>query len=121
MAGFTALASCDCSKSSFNSTLISLTANSFASKIYLNTKYTDASVNITFNLQLPDTVSSVCGLANGFSKCGLGQRIITFKDKMTGQLIIQWPFCGFEWDSVSSVLTFNPAQAAATCVLTARL
>ena len=119
MAGFTALASCDCSKTSFNSTLISLSANPFASKTYLNTKYTDASINITFNLQLPDTVSSVCGLADGLTKCGL--RVITFKDKMTGKIITQWPFNGFQWDSLSSVMTFNPAQATATCVLTATL
>ena len=43
---------------------------------------------------MPDTVSSVCGLADGFSNCGLGPRVIFFKDKITGELIT-FPYKGF--------------------------
>jgi hypothetical protein len=70
-------------------------------------------------MQMPDTVSAVCGLADGFSKCGLGPRVITFTDKITGQPVA-FPYNGFTWNAVTSVLTRDPAQAAAgTCVLTA--
>ncbi len=66
---------------------------------------------------MPETVSSVCGLADGFSKC---PRVIIFTDKMTGQLVA-FPYKGFQWNAAASVLTLNPAQAVATCVLTATL
>ena len=67
---------------------------------------------------MPDTVSSVCGAADGISKCG--PRVLTFKDKMTKILII-FPYKGFQFDPASSVLTLNPAQAASICVLTATI
>ena len=69
---------------------------------------------------MPDTVSSVCGLADGFSKCGLGPRVIIFTNKMTNQLFT-FPQNGLHWDAASSVLTIDPAQTIGTCMLTATL
>jgi hypothetical protein len=62
-----------------------------------------------------DTVSSVCGNADGFTKCGL--RTLVFKDKMTG-LQITFPYKGFELNSDHSELTLSPAKATPTGVLT---
>ena len=62
-----------------------------------------------------DTVSSVCGNADGFTKCGL--RILVFTDKMTG-FQITFPYKGFELNSDQSELTLNPAKAPQTSVLT---
>ena len=118
MAGLSILSSCDCTKSSFNRALILLTAANFAPTTTIDTTWMAASISITFNKQMPDTVSSVCGSADGITKCGL--RTIIFTDKMTGKLV-NWPFNGFTWDAGFWVLTLNPAQAAATCVLTATL
>ena len=92
MAGFSILSSCDCLKSSFEPALISLPAVNFASATSLNYTLTDIPKSIKFNTQMPDTVSSVCGLADGFKKCG--PRFIVFKDKVTGQLIT-FPYKGF--------------------------
>ena len=106
--GFGALSDCNCAQSSFDPNhFTTAPATSFASV-----------TSITFNTQIPDTVSSVCGSTDGFSKCGLGPRVILFKEKMTGQLVT-FPYKGFEFDSASSVLMLNPAKADATCVLTA--
>jgi hypothetical protein len=71
-------------------------------------------------MQMPDTVSSVCGVADGNKKCSLYTRIISFTDKATGLLII-FPYYGFTFNAATSGLTLNPAQALATCVLTATL
>jgi hypothetical protein len=119
MAGLGILSSCDCSKSLLDPKLISLVVNPFASTTLVNTTSTGAPVKITFSLKMPDTVSSVCGSADGFSKCAPA-RVLTFKDKMTKKLIT-FPYKGIQLDSASSVLTLNPAQAAAICVLTATL
>ena len=62
-------------------------------------------------------MSSVCGTADGFSKCG--PRIVFFVDKITGLPILVWPYSGYSWNAVTSVLTLNPAQAPPLCVLTA--
>ena len=56
---------------------------------------------------MPDTVSRVCGSADGFTKCGL-LRVLVFSDKITG-LEITFPYKGFEFDAAKSVLTLNPA------------
>ena len=122
MAGFSILSDCDCSLSSFNPALISPYAATvtFASSTTLNTKSTDPPVIITFNTQMPDTVSSVCGPADGFTKCGLGPRVMSFKDKDTGNPVT-FPYKGFTWNAVLWVLTLDPAQTAGTCVLTATL
>ena len=68
---------------------------------------------------MPDTVSSVCGNADGVSKCG--PRSVSFKDKMTGLTIKNWPYLGYNWDPVILILSLDPAQADATSVLTAYL
>jgi hypothetical protein len=64
---------------------------------------------------MPDTVSSVCGNADGFTKCG--PRTLVFKDKMTG-FQITFPYNGFELNSDQSELTLSPAKATPTNVLT---
>ena len=86
--GFGALADCDCATSSFNPALFTtMPVTQFASTTSLSVKSTDSVQTIVFNTQMPDTVSSVCGLADGFTKCGLGPRAMSFVDKMTGLLI----------------------------------
>jgi hypothetical protein len=40
---------------------------------------------------------------------------------MTGALIKNWPYLGYNWDPVISTLSFDPSQADATSVLTAYL
>ena len=73
--GFGALADCDCSTSTFETTVTPELPPS------LNIVSTD---NIkTFTLITPDTISSVCGNADGFSFCG--ERVISIEDKLTGQ------------------------------------
>jgi hypothetical protein len=64
-------------------------------------------------------VSSVCGTADGFTKCGL--RFWSFKDKLTGQQITVNPYWGFSFDLATSTATFDPTQAAAISVITAAL
>ena len=74
------LSDCSCAQSSFESTQFTTApVTSFASVTSLTLKYNDSLQSITFNTQVPDTVSSVCGSADGFSKCG--PRVILFKDK----------------------------------------
>ena len=82
MAGVSILSSCDCSKTSFDPTLIFHASASvpFASPTTINTLKTGPKVIITFNKNLPDTVSCVCGNADGFSKCQT--RVLIFKDKI---------------------------------------
>jgi hypothetical protein len=117
-AGLSILSDCDCNTSSFNPVLFTLPGAAFASATTLTVKSTDAAVNITLNMQMRDAVSSVCGNTDGFTKCG--PREIIYKDKMTGKLIT-FPYKGFVLNAASSVLTLNPAQASAICVLTATL
>ncbi len=94
--GFGALSDCNCAQSSFDSTQFTTRqATSFASVTSLTVKYTDSLQSITFNNQMADTVSSVCGSADGFSKC---PRVIVFKDKTTGQLVT-FPYKGMTYDA----------------------
>ncbi len=82
MAGLSILSSCDCSKTSFDPTLIFHAGASvpFASKTTINTLKTGPTVTITFNKNLPDTVSCVCGNADGYSKCL--DRVLIFRNKI---------------------------------------
>ena len=98
MAGLSILLDCDCSTSSFDPLLFTLPGAAFASATTINVKSTDAPVSITLNMQMPDTVSSVCGNADGFTKCGLGPRVIIYTDKMTGQPVT-FHYKGFEWNN----------------------
>jgi hypothetical protein len=69
---------------------------------------------------MQDTVSSICGTADGVKKCGLRQ--INFVDKSTALAISSWPYEAYDWDPVSSTLTVKPALATkAKSVLTATL
>jgi hypothetical protein len=93
--GFGVLADCDCATSSLNPALFTTMPTSlFVSATSISVKSTDGIQSIAFNTQIPDTVSSVCGSADGFSKCGLGPRYVSFKDKMTG-LMVTFPYKGF--------------------------
>jgi hypothetical protein len=62
-----------------------------------------------------DTVSSVCGNADGFTKCG--SRTLVFTEKMTG-FKITFPYKGFELNYDQSELTLSPAKATPISVLT---
>ncbi len=79
------------------------------------TTSTGAPISIKLNKQMYDTVSSVCGNADGFTMCGL--RTLVFTDKMTG-FQITFPYKGFQLNSDKSELTLSPAKATPTSVLT---
>jgi hypothetical protein len=60
-------------------------------------------------------VSSICGLADGITSCGL--RKLTFVDQLTGLKVTSWPHKGFDWKN--PILSFTPNQATqATTVIT---
>ena len=106
--GFGVLADCDCTLSSFNPLLFSTSqATPFASATSLTLKSSDSVQTITINSKMPDTISSVCGLADGVTKCG--PRAITFKERSSGVIIDTWPYFAFNWNAATSELTFNPA------------
>jgi hypothetical protein len=44
----------------------------------------------------PDSVSSVCGAAEGTSFCG--PREITFFDLVTNNQVMEWPHKGVSWE-----------------------
>jgi hypothetical protein len=96
MAGASILSNCDCSVSSLNPALISRATNPLVSPTTISTTSNGAPISIKLNKQMPDTVSSVCGNADGFKKCGL--RTVVFTDKMTG-FQITFPYKGFELNS----------------------
>jgi hypothetical protein len=115
MAGLSILSSCDCLQTQLNPTLIFF-AKPLASITTVSTKSTAAPIIITLNKQMPDTVSSTCGEADGFTQCG-PRGNFEFADKTTGKLIT-FPYQGFEINQDQSALTLNPAKAAAISVLT---
>jgi hypothetical protein len=96
MAGLSILSNCDCSQSSLNPALI-FDAKPLASLTTISTISTGAPVSITLNKQMVDTVSRVCGNADGFTNCGLRSALV-FTDKMTG-FQITFPYKGFELNS----------------------
>ena len=63
-------------------------------------------------------MSSVCGNADGKTECGTG-RVLSFKNKLTGQQITvaDMPYFGWIFES-SGTATFDPTKAAAYMVLT---
>ncbi len=64
-------------------------------------------------------MSSVCGNADGKTECGTG-RVLSFKNKLTGQQITaaDMPYFGWIYDPVSGIAYFDPTKAAAYMVLT---
>ena len=60
-------------------------------------------------------MSSVCGLADGFSFC---PHSIEFRNKETGKLVT-FPFNGHIWYAKTYELKINPAKALQSSVLTA--
>jgi hypothetical protein len=118
MAGISILSDCNCSTSSFDSTQFTTTpATPFVSVTSISVQPTDPPITIIFNKQFPDTISSVCGSADGTSKCGI--RSVSFYD--SGVLISTFPYKGFTWNDATSVGTLDPAQVPALFVITAKL
>ena len=67
--GFGALADCDCAKSSFDPARFLTPPAPLTSASLLTLKSTDSVETISI-AQVPDTISSTCGSADGVSKCG---------------------------------------------------
>jgi hypothetical protein len=107
MAGISILSDCNCSLSSFDPLQFS-SVTSYS----INGLSTGSVKSI---IVMPDTVSSVCGLADGITYC---PHIVSFINKGTG-LSVTFPYNGFGWNAATSVLTLNPALALPSCVLTA--
>ncbi len=63
-------------------------------------------------------MSSVCGNADGLTKCG--SRYLSFKNKLTGQPIDEtnMPYFGYSYNSYTGIAYFDPTQAAAHMVVT---
>jgi hypothetical protein len=100
--------------------ITSAVTSPFASVTTLSLLPNDSIQTIKFNPLIPDTVSSTCGTADGFTKCGLRQ--IFFTDKSYGFVISSWPYKAFDWDPMSHTLKVNPALATmAKSVFTATL
>ena len=100
--------------------ITSAVTSPFASVTTLYLLSTDSIKTIKFNPLIQDTVSSTCGTADGFTKCGLRQ--IFFTDKSSGLVISSWPYDAFYWDPVSHNLKVNPESASkAKSVFTATL
>ena len=104
------LSDCTCAQSTFDSVLIYPFPN-------LKTILSTNSLNVTIpesktvmiEILIPDTISSVCGNADGFSYCG--DRLVSFTDGVTNQKIKSWPYRDFTYDSVTGELILNPATA----------
>ena len=97
MAGIGIMSDCNCSTSSFNPALFK-TVNSYT--------YRGKASDAPFTMKvLLDTVSSVCGLADGFTFC---PHSIEFRNKETGT-IVTFPSNGHSWNAKTFELTINPA------------
>ena len=106
MAGLGIMSDCDCSQSSFDPALFT-SVTSYA----LSGFSTDALKTIKV---MPDTVSSVCGLADGFTQC---PHSVSFTDSANNP--VTFPHNGFTWNAATFVLTLDPAQALHFCSLNA--
>ncbi len=109
--GFGALSDCDCSKSSFQSYLFTPTTSAASSdhNLALETSISLQSTDATQTFYIPDTISSVCGNADGFSKCIRSNTSLI--DKLTGLTVTTYPYKGWTASTASSTLTLDPAQA----------
>ena len=118
--GFGALGDCDCSQSSLDPKHFTVPpATAFASLTSVTVKSIDTVQKFKFNLQQPDTVSTVCGNGDGISKCG--ERLLSFTDKQTSLPIGNWPYKGYSFDPSNSELTLNPGEADANSVITVKI
>jgi len=115
--GFGALSDCDCAASSFDPQHFTVTPAPALLTTSLLFSKTDGVKTIELNslLQLPDTVSSVCGNRDGLSKCG--PRLITVTDKNSGLPVTESQGISFS----GTTLTIDTAQAITTRVLTVSL
>ena len=59
--------------------------DTFVSRDLLSTIAGGIDVSVTINLNIPDTVSNVCGNADGFTECG--RREISYKD-ITDNIVV---------------------------------
>ena len=80
--GFGILANCNCQFAEFSNpakTNLFLTpqTDTFVNATSLSTIATGNPVSLTINMRIPDTISSVCGNADGFTECS---RNIDFRD-----------------------------------------
>jgi hypothetical protein len=107
MAGVSILSNCDCSLTSLDPAKITSTTT-----YTIILKSTDPLKSIAV---FPDTVSSVCGLADGITKCGL-VRVISFTEATNP---VTFPINGFTWNAATSILTLDPASALPYYALTA--
>jgi hypothetical protein len=112
--GFGALSDCDCSKSSFQSSLFTPTtppvitsAASSNHNLALETSISLKSTDATQTFYIPDTISSVCGNADGFSKCIRSNTSLI--DKLTGLSVTSYPYKGWTASTTSSTLTLDPS------------
>ena len=116
LCGFGILAQCNCAQTSFDTALFT-NPTPFASATSLSIQSTSSLQTIYFNRNQPDTISSVCGNADGITTCG-PRASLYFKDKLTGLKVLTWPYLGYNYDG-QSTLTLDPAQAYEASVLTA--
>ncbi len=98
MAGLGIMSACDCASTSFDPALFT-SVTSYA----ISGRSTDGEKTLKV---MPDTVSSVCGLADGFTNC---PHTVSFKDSDDNP--VTFPRNGFFWNAETSVLTLDPAQA----------
>jgi len=121
LCGFGALASCDCTQSSFDPQFFTVPpSTTFApATTSVSVKSTDTVQKFKFNLQQPDTVSTVCGNGDGTTSCG--ERSLSFTDKLTNLPINTWPYKGYSFDVSNSELTLDPAQADANSAITVKI
>jgi hypothetical protein len=61
----------------------------------------------TIKISDQDTVSTVCGAADGTSFCGT--REVVFYSSSTKKAITKWPHRAIDWDDESKLITFHPS------------
>ncbi len=109
--GFGALAECNCAASSFDPTRFTTQQTPLASTTSIEFKNTDSVQNIL--------ITKVIGTVSTNSNCAdCGSRLLSFKDKLTNYVILSWPYRGYTFDALTSILSFDPTQADAFSVLT---
>ena len=107
IAGFGILSDCDCAQSSFDPA--SFTApftDTFASGTSLSTIAGGIAVSVIFDLNIPDTVSSVCGNVDGLTYCG-DLSPITVTDSSNNFLVTAYPPKKVNWSSTTTTGTLT--------------
>jgi hypothetical protein len=101
--GLGVFSDCYCALSSFDPTSFTtaptetlVSANSIK-KFFGDT----ATLAVTVSSTVPDTVSTICGNGDGFTKCS---RTIKFYDSSNAEIVV-WPYLGIIWDSIASQIS----------------